>query len=87
MARRQAQLTSHRSVVTDLIYTWGTMAHTSGRTPYGVNVLWGDGHVKFSTTKAAFDPQLWGGTGPDPSAETPGDNPTKWRTIISYLRP
>jgi len=87
VARRQTQLTSQRPVVTDLIYTWGTMAHTSGRNPYGVNVLWGDGHVKFSTTKAAFDPKLWGGTGPDPTPETPGDNPTKWRTIVSYLRP
>src|SRR5947208_4732277 len=62
-------------------------AHTSGKNPYGVNVLWGDGHVKFSTTKAAFDPQLWGGTGPNPTPETPGDNETKWRTIVALLRP
>jgi hypothetical protein len=43
--------------------------------------------VNFSTTRAAFDPQLWGGTSGNPSDETPGDNPTKWRTIVSYLRP
>ena len=87
VARKQTQLSAKRSIVTDLIYTWGTMAHTSGKNPYGVNALWGDGHVKFSTTKAAFDPKLWGGTGPDPTSETPGDNPTKWRTIVSLLRP
>jgi prepilin-type N-terminal cleavage/methylation domain-containing protein/prepilin-type processing-associated H-X9-DG protein len=87
VARKQTELRSQRSVVTDLIYTWGTLAHTSSRNPAGLNVLWGDGHVKFSTTRAAFDPKLWGGTGPDPSSETPGDNPTKWRTIVSYLRP
>ncbi len=87
VARKQTQLSAQRSIVTDLIYTWGTMAHTSGRNPYGVNVLWGDGHVKFSNTKAAFDPKLWGGTGPNPTSETPGDNATKWRTIVSYLRP
>jgi prepilin-type N-terminal cleavage/methylation domain-containing protein/prepilin-type processing-associated H-X9-DG protein len=87
VARKQTELTSIRSVVTDLIYTWGTLAHTSKKNPAGLNVLWGDGHVKFSNTKAAFDPKLWGGTGADPSSETPGDNPAKWRTIVSYLRP
>jgi len=87
VARKQTELSAKRSIVTDLIYTWGTMAHTSGKTPYGINALWGDAHVTFSTTKAAFDPKLWGGTGPDPTSETPGDNPTKWRTIVSLLRP
>ena len=87
VASKQTQLSARRSIVTDLIYTWGTMAHTSGKNPYGVNVLWGDGHVKFSTTKAAFNPKLWGGTGANPTSETPGDNPTHWRTIISFLRP
>ena len=87
VAHKQTELTSQRSMLTDLIYTWGTMAHTSGKNPYGINVLWGDGHVKFSTTKAAFDPKLWGGTGPNPTSETPGDNATKWRTILSLLRP
>jgi prepilin-type N-terminal cleavage/methylation domain-containing protein/prepilin-type processing-associated H-X9-DG protein len=87
VARKQTELNALRSVVTDLIYTWGTLAHTSKKNPAGLNVLWGDGHVKFSNTKAAFDPKLWGGTGADPSSETPGDNPTKWRTIVSYLRP
>jgi hypothetical protein len=87
VARKQTQLSAKRSIVTDLIYTWGTMAHRSGNTPYGVNALWGDAHVTFSRTKAAFDPKLWGGTGPDPTSETPGDNPTKWRTIVALLRP
>ena len=87
VAHKQTELSSQRSMETDLIYTWGTMAHTSGKNPYGLNVLWGDGHVKFSTTKAAFDPKLWGGTGPNPTSETPGDNETKWRTIVSLLRP
>src|SRR5437867_11098256 len=87
VADKQSQLSAQRSLMTDLIYTWGTLAHTSGKNPYGVNVLWGDGHVKFSTTKAAFDLKLWGGTGANPTSETPGDNPTKWRTIVSLLRP
>lgn len=86
-ATKQTQLSAQRSMLTDLIYTWGTMAHTSGKNPYGINALWGDGHVTFSRTKEAFDPKLWGGTGANPTPETPGDNPTKWRTIVSHLRP
>jgi prepilin-type N-terminal cleavage/methylation domain-containing protein/prepilin-type processing-associated H-X9-DG protein len=86
VARKQTQLTAQRSIVTDLIYTWGTLAHKSGKNPYGVNVLWGDGHVKFSNTKAAFDWKLWG---PDPDLEEggPGNHETRWRTIVSLLRP
>jgi prepilin-type N-terminal cleavage/methylation domain-containing protein/prepilin-type processing-associated H-X9-DG protein len=87
VASKQTQLSAQRSVVTDLIYTWGTLAHLSSKNPAGLNVLWGDGHVNFSTTKAAFDTKLWGGTGANPTSETPGDNTTKWRTIVSLLRP
>jgi prepilin-type N-terminal cleavage/methylation domain-containing protein/prepilin-type processing-associated H-X9-DG protein len=87
VARKSAELSAQRSFVTDLIYTWGTLAHTTSRNPAGLNALFGDGHVKFSTTKAAFDPKLWGGTGANPTSETPGDNPAKWRTIVSTLRP
>jgi len=87
VASKHTQLSAKRSIVTDLIYTWGTMAHRSGKNPYGINALWGDGHVTFSTTRAAFDPKLWGGTGPNPTSETPGDIESKWRTIVSLLRP
>jgi prepilin-type N-terminal cleavage/methylation domain-containing protein len=87
VAHKQTQLSAQRTFVTDLIYTWGTLAHRINRNPAGLNSLWGDGHATYSTTKAAFDTKLWGGTGANPTAETPGDNATKWRTIVSYLRP
>jgi prepilin-type processing-associated H-X9-DG protein len=87
VASKQTQLNARRSLMTDLIYTWGTLAHTSGKNPFGLNVLWGDGHINFCTTRAAFDTKLWGGTGANPSTETPGDNAKKWRTIVSFLRP
>lgn len=87
VATKHTQLSAQRSIVTDLIYTWGTLAHTTKKNPLGLNVLWGDGHVKFSTTPAAFDTRLWGGTGANPTSETPGDNRTQWRTIVSFLRP
>jgi len=87
VARKHTQLNAKRSIVTDLIYTRGTLAHKSGNNPYGLNVLWGDGHVKFSNTKAAFDPRLWGGPNPDDPVGAPGDTATNWRTIVSLLRP
>jgi prepilin-type processing-associated H-X9-DG protein len=87
VAYKTTQLSAQRSMLTDLIYTWGTLAHVSGKNPVGLNALWGDGHATFSSTKAAFDPKLWGGTSGNPSPETPGDNATKWRSIVSLLRP
>ena len=87
VASKASELSSQRSIVTDLIYTWGTLAHVNNKNPYGVNVLWGDGHINFCTTRAAFDVKLWGGTGANPSSQTPGDNANNWRTIVSFLRP
>ena len=87
VARKSTDLSAQRSMVTDLIYTWGTMAHRSGSSAFGLNALWGDGHATFSTTRAAFNTTLWGGTGANPTSQTPGDNPNNWRTIVSRLRP
>jgi prepilin-type N-terminal cleavage/methylation domain-containing protein len=87
VADKASQLVSHRSVVTDLIYTLRTRPHTTSRNPTGLNTLWGDAHVSFSNTKKAFDPTLWDPGDDDASAQNPGDNPTKFRTIVSLLRP
>lgn len=57
----------------------GSWTHLSGP-----NVLWGDGHVRFIPTPVSFGGT---GTGGDPSDQTPGDNPTKWRRIVPFLRP
>ena len=87
VALKTSQLVSDRSMVTDLIYTVRTRPHTSNRNPTGINTLWGDTHVSFSTTKAAFEPKLWDPMDDAQSAQNPGDNPTKFRTIVSLLRP
>ena len=87
VAEKTSQLVSHRSLVTDLIYTVRTRPHTSAKNPTGINTLWGDSHVSFSTTKRAFDPKLWDPGDDAVSAQNPGDNPRKFRTIVSYLRP
>jgi prepilin-type N-terminal cleavage/methylation domain-containing protein len=87
VAEKSGQLRSHRSVVTDLIYTRATMPHTSSRNPVGLNALWGDSHVSFSTTREAFDPDLWDAGEHHTGKNNPGDNPTKFRNIVSVLRP
>jgi hypothetical protein len=87
VAEKSSQLVSQRTMATDLIYTVATRPHTSARNPVGLNALWGDVHVSFSTTKKAFDPSLWDRGEHHTAGQNPGDNPTKFRTIVSLLRP
>jgi prepilin-type N-terminal cleavage/methylation domain-containing protein/prepilin-type processing-associated H-X9-DG protein len=87
VAEKSTQLVAQRALVTDLIYTVRTRPHTTAKNPIGINTLWGDGHVSFSTTKRAFDPKLWDPGDDAASAQNPGDNPTKFRTIVGFLRP
>jgi prepilin-type N-terminal cleavage/methylation domain-containing protein len=87
VAEKSSHLVANRSIVTDLIYTLRTRPHTTSKNPTGLNTLWGDMHVSFSTTKAAFDPKLWDSGDDHLSAQNPGDNPTKFRNIVSQLRP
>jgi len=87
VAEKTSQLVAQHSIVTDLIYTLRTRPHTTSRSPTGLNALWGDMHVSFSTTKQAFDPKLWDAGDDHLSAQNPGDNPPKFRTIVGLLRP
>jgi hypothetical protein len=87
VAKKAGELASRRSMVTDLIYTVATRPHTSGKSPSGINALWGDAHVSFSTSKEAFNPALWDQGEHHNSAMNPGDNPERFRTIVGYLRP
>jgi prepilin-type N-terminal cleavage/methylation domain-containing protein len=87
VAEKTTQLVAQRSMVTDLIYTVRTRPHTTAKNPTGINTLWGDTHVSFSSSKRAFDPSLWDKGDDQLSLQNPGDNPKKFRTIVSYLRP
>jgi prepilin-type N-terminal cleavage/methylation domain-containing protein len=87
VADKTTQLVATRSVVTDLIYTAATRPHTTSRNPTGINTLWGDAHVSFSSTKAAFAADLWDRGEHHTAAQNPGDNPRKFRTIVGLLRP
>ncbi len=87
VAEKSSQLVAQRSITTDLIYTVRTRPHTTAKNPVGINALWGDMHVSFSTTKKAFEPKLWDPGDDAASAQNPGDNPKKFRTIVGLLRP
>ncbi len=87
VATKTSELVSQRSMATDLIYTLRTRPHTTNKNPVGINALWGDVHVSFSTTKQAFDPSLWDKGEDHTAMQNPGDNPKKFRTIVALLRP
>ena len=87
VARKTSELVAHRTITTDMIYTVRTRPHTTDRKPIGINALFGDAHVSFSTTKKAFDPKLWDPGNDHLTAQNPGDNPTKFRSIVGLLRP
>ncbi len=86
-ARKTSELTSSYTITTDLIYTEATRPHTTSKNPNGINALFGDSHVSFSSSSAAFAPELWDGGKHHVGKQNPGDNPTKFRTIVALLRP
>ena len=87
VATKSGQFSPESTIVTDLIYTEATRPHTSNNNPTGINALWGDTHVSFSNTKAAFNPNLWDRGAHHVGKQNPGDNPVKFRTIVGLLRP
>jgi prepilin-type N-terminal cleavage/methylation domain-containing protein len=87
VALKTTELDAKRAMITDLIYTWRTIPHRSGSSPVGLHVAWGDGHVTFSTTKAAFDRAKYWDTDDHFSGQNPGDNAPKFRSILSLLKP
>jgi len=87
VALKTTELAASRAMITDLIYTWRTIPHRSGASPIGLNVAWGDGHVTFSTTKAAFDRSKYWDYDDHLSNQNPGNNTPRFRSILALLRP
>jgi len=80
-AVKLGQLSSQRSVVTDLIRRYEELPHGAASGSGGsLNALWGDGHASISTSPEAFDLRIWGGT-------DRGVDARRMRVILSYLRP
>jgi prepilin-type N-terminal cleavage/methylation domain-containing protein/prepilin-type processing-associated H-X9-DG protein len=82
LAKKYVELNPNRTTVTDTIWRKSQLSHTTASQPTGLNALFGDGHVKFSVTSAAFTDELWGTS----DAEVrPGTK--EFQMILNLLRP
>jgi prepilin-type N-terminal cleavage/methylation domain-containing protein/prepilin-type processing-associated H-X9-DG protein len=87
-ATKSSQLTADHIETTDLIYDWGSIPHRSGSVPKALNVLWGDGHAKASTSPLAFSNfNLWGSAPLGVANNDAGDVDGQFLKIISYIQP
>lgn len=75
-----------RPVLLDHIQHWNSLGHlkADGR-PAGINALFGDGHVSFSTGRQVFEPALWNG-GPEAGPwDGPGNSLEYFVDILNLL--
>ena len=95
-AKKSIELTADHLTLTDLIYDYSSIPHRSGSVAKALNILWGDGHAKASTSPKAFDASpspadpnsMWSdNAGGQPGQHDPGDVDGKFLKIISYLQP
>jgi prepilin-type N-terminal cleavage/methylation domain-containing protein/prepilin-type processing-associated H-X9-DG protein len=78
---------SNKPVVFDNIQHWNSVAHSRNNQPYGVNALFGDGHVSFTNNDNLFELELWNG-GPEAGPwDGPGNDRGLFEKIIARLRP
>lgn len=80
-------LDTRKSIVTDWVNSYDTLAHRSAGVVAGLNALFPDGHVAFQnarTNPQDFDSQQWGLRGAQNSI---GNNPTYFRYIMSLWQP
>ncbi len=82
VASKYNDLNPNRTAVTDAIWQKSKLSHVSGSRPTGLNALFGDGHVYFTVTEAAFTDELWG---TEDAEVRPGTE--KFQTILDLLRP
>jgi prepilin-type N-terminal cleavage/methylation domain-containing protein len=85
-AKKTAQLTTARSMMTDLIFEWTDITHLGGKSPAALNVVWGDSHASVYTSKSVFNPDAahWnvaGGVG-----NGPGNINQNFLNILSLIQ-
>ncbi len=78
---------SNKPVVFDNIQHWNSVAHTKNSQPYGVNALFGDGHVNFSNHDELFELELWNGGPAAGPWDGPGNSSERFTEILTRLRP
>jgi hypothetical protein len=77
----------------DSLKTWALINHKYRSNPYGLDVLFGDGHANFSSVGAndkmasnmPFDPAIWQPN--TPSYAGPGEDPDGFRIIMNGYQP
>jgi hypothetical protein len=80
-------LDTKKSIATDWLYSYDTIAHRSSGLVAGLNALFPDGHVLFQNARSnpqVFDPLQWGQSG---SGNYIGVNPNYFRYIMSLWQP
>ncbi len=87
-AKKAAQLTATKPMLSDVIYEWSQIPHRSGGEPKAINVVWGDGHASSCTGPTVLnpDPDYWNadaGLGGGPGE--PG-NDDKFLNVMSTLQ-
>ncbi len=89
---KMTNLDTKKSMCADELMKYDQVSHKDSGRPAGVNVLFGDGHVKFATKKAngkkgsylPFDPNLWSDLSGGPG---PGSDKDAFRIMMNNFQP
>jgi prepilin-type N-terminal cleavage/methylation domain-containing protein len=55
VAKKGAEISPSRPLLTDIIYEWTQITHRAGRTPSAINIVWGDGHASTCGSPAVLN--------------------------------
>lgn len=88
-----SQLNPAKAMAVDSLKTWALINHKYRGQPYGLDVLFGDGHANFCAVGAndkkgsnlPFDPNLWDPN--DVNGQGPGEDPDGFRIIMNGYQP
>jgi len=77
----------NKPIALDNIQHWDSVGHVRNGRPHGVNALFGDGHVTFTTSPALFELDLWNGGPAAGPWDGPGNDQSLFLGILDRLEP